>query len=225
MSIDLRPDCACVVTSRDAESVFRLRLAAYVTASEFEMTRPDLLRWSTHDEDGVVIGVWHANELVSTLRTRVVPDRAAAEDEFTCSVDLPASMFPALAFGYGATNVAFRRHGLNALLRYYFFQALQPGDGRIRTSLAVVYEGAPRVKLLKTLGYEFSRPAKIWDPEAREIAPALLAALPRNRLAPAQTRLAAMCATNIVRYPWSGEPLRIEEDVTSTKFDIDAERD
>jgi len=34
-----------------------------------------------------------------------------------------------------------------------------------------------------------------------------------------------MCATNIVRYPWSGEPLRIEEDVTSTKFGIDAARD
>jgi hypothetical protein len=32
-------------------------------------------------------------------------------------------------------------------------------------SLSVVYEGAP-------LGYEFSRPAKLWDPEkARELAP------------------------------------------------------
>ena len=167
----------------------------------------------TRDEDGIVIGVWHGNELVSTLRARVVPERAAAEDEFTCTVDLPASMFPALVFGHGATNVAFQRHGLNALLRYYFFQALRPGDGRIRASLTVVYEGASRVELLKTLGYEFSRPARMWDPEARELAPALLAALPRNRLAPAQTRLAAMCATNIVRYPWSGEPLRIEDRV------------
>jgi hypothetical protein len=189
------------------------------------MTRPQLLRWSRHDEDGIVIGVWHANELVSTLRARVAPDRATAEDEFTCTVELPASMFPALVFGHGATHVAFRRHGLNGLLRFYFFQALQPVDGRIRASLSVVYEGAPRVNLLKSLCYELSHPAKMWDPEARELAPALLAALPRDRLAPAQTRLAAMCATNIVRYPWSGEPLRIEEDVTWTKFGIDAERD
>jgi hypothetical protein len=60
------------------------------------------------------------------------------------------------------------------------------------------------------LGYEFSRPAKMWDPEARELAPALLAVLPRNHLAPAQTRLAVMCATTIVRYPWFGAPLLIE---------------
>jgi hypothetical protein len=226
MSIDLRPDCACIVTSRDAESVYRLRAREYSAAAEFEMTRPELLRWSEHDEAGVVIGIWQANELVSTLRANVVPDRAAAEDEFTCTVDLPASMFPALVFGHGATHTAFRRQGLNALLRFYFFQALQPADGQIRASLTLVYEGAPRVNLLKTLGYEFSRPAKNWDREAREVAHALLAALPRNRLAAAQARLAVMSATNIVRYPWFGKPLRVDEDVAlNAQRGIDAERD
>jgi hypothetical protein len=213
MSIDLRPDCACVVTSGDAESVYSLRVTEYAAAAEFEMTRPELLRWSEHDEAGVVIGIWHENELVSTLRAGVVPDRPTAEDEFACTVDLAASMFPALVFGHGATRTAFRRQGLNALLRFYFFQALQPVDGLIRASLTLVYEGAPRVNLLKTLGYEFSCPAKSWDPEARAVAPALLAVLPRNRVAAAQARLAAISATNIVRYPWFGEPLRIEEDV------------
>jgi len=213
MSVDLRPDCACTLTSRDAESVYRLRNGAYAAAAEFEMTRPELLRWSKRDDDGVVIGTWHANELISTLRAQVVPDRAAAGDEFACTVDLPASMFPALVFGHGATHAVFQRQGLNALLRYYFFQALQPGDGKVRASLTLVYSGASRVELLKALGYEFSRPAKVWDPEAHERAPALLAVLPRNRLAAAQDRLVALSATNIVRYPWSGEPLRIEQDV------------
>jgi hypothetical protein len=127
---------------------------------------------------------------------QVVPDRAAAEDEFDCTVDLPASMFPALVFGHGATHAGFQRQGLNALLRYYFFQALQPGDGKVRASLTLVYSGASRVELLKTLGYEFSGPAKVWDPEAHERAPALLAVLPRNRLTAAQDRLAAMSATS-----------------------------
>jgi hypothetical protein len=122
-------------------------------------------------------------------------------------------MFPALVFGHGATHTAFRRQGLNALLRFYFFQALQPADGQIRASLTLLYEGASRVNLLKTLGYELSRPAKSWDPEARAVAPALLAVLPRNRVAAALARLTAISATNIVRYPWFGEPLRVKEDV------------
>jgi len=68
MSVDLRPDCACTLTSPDAESVYRLRDGAYAAAAEFEMTRPELLRWSKRDDDGVVIGIRHANELISTVR-------------------------------------------------------------------------------------------------------------------------------------------------------------
>ncbi len=214
MATDTRPYCTCVLTRRDAQSVYRLRAQEYAAAAEFDMTQPERLQWNAYDEQGIVIGVWHANQLVSTLRALVIPERAVAEDVFACTVDLQPEMFPALAFGRGATHAAFQRRGLNALLRLYFFLALQPDDF-IRSSLALPYQGAPRINLLKKLGYELNQPKQSWDDEAREKTPALLAVLPRHRIASARALLTSLTIPNIERYPWSGIPLSIDKGNTN----------
>jgi len=208
-------DGARVVTRCDADAVFELRAKEYARAAEFEMTRPELLAWGEHDDAGTIVGVWQGGRLVATLRALVIPDRAAAEDVFACTVDLPGDMFPALMFGRGATDAALQRQGINALLRLYFLRALAADDDRIRCSIALPYEGAPRINLLRALGYELSRPVKTWDPEAREMAPALLAVLPRVRFESARARLETLCVDNVRRFPWIGAPLRLPIDAPS----------
>jgi hypothetical protein len=199
-----------VLNRDDAHRIESLRLAEYSAAPEFELLRPDLLMWDTHDDDGVVLGVWAGDELLSTLRGVVVADRAAAEDFLTCTVDLPPDRFPALVLGRGATLSPVRRLGLNALLRRLFLQAMVGPDGdTIRSSLGLPYEGASRLRLMRDLGYETQRPERIWDPEAQELRPALLAVLPRDRFGSALTMLDPLTAELVAKYPWAGSPLTL----------------
>jgi hypothetical protein len=201
-----------VLNRNDAPALDELRLREYLTAREFEMTHPEHLRWSSLDDKGAIIGVVSsAGELLSTLRGLVVSDRYGAEDVFECTVNLPASLFPALLFGRGATSTSVRGMGLNALLRLHFLQAATSEEGgkSVKSSLALPYQGAPRVELMKKLGYELQRPEQTWDSEARERAPALLAILRCEQFTTAREYLLGLARDNMSRFPWLGQRLQL----------------
>jgi GNAT superfamily N-acetyltransferase len=209
MTSGQRRDGACRLTRDDAEALFTLRAHEYGRAAEFEMLYPEMLRWDDHDETGIVLGIRHEGELVATLRGVIAMDRPAAEELFCCSVALTPDHFPALMFGRGATSARFQRQGLNALLRLYVLRAVEAEGTCLGSSLALPYEGAPRVNLLKSLGYDIHRPTSTWDVEARERTPMLLAVLPRERFAGALRMLEEMSQASLARFPWTDEPLRI----------------
>jgi hypothetical protein len=205
------PDQYVRLLSRaDEPALSQLRLREYSSAPEFEMLRPEFLGWTEHDDDGVILGVWSQGVLVSTLRGIVVRDREGAEEVFTCTVDLPENKFPALLLGRGATAASCRRMGLNALLRLYFLRAaVETAGNPVRSSLALPYEGASRVGLMRKLGYELSLPAENWDPEARGLRPALLAVLSQEKFAGAIDVLNTVGGPNLERYSWLGVPLTL----------------
>jgi hypothetical protein len=193
---------------RDADEVFELRLAAYSNASEFELVRPELLRWGPHDDAGIVLAARDDRRMLSTLRGVVVPDRDAAETELTCSVPLGPDAFPALVLAKGATLRGYGRSGLHSALRFHFLAAAL--EGRINSVLGLVYASAPRTNLMRELGYEFQVPARLWDPEGVPIQPGLFAYLSRGRVPSAHDRLAAEVADVLAAYPWHGDALRLE---------------
>jgi GNAT superfamily N-acetyltransferase len=204
-----------IVTMAAAPALNELRTREYSTAREFELLRPDLLEWSENDAKGAIVGVWCAERMVATMRALVVADRPTAEDLMTCSVDLDASHFPALVLGRGATAQSHRGLGLNSLLRVHFLRACLdeggtlPGELPVASALGLAYEGAPRLRLMRELGYALHQPEHVWDPEAREVTPALLAVLPRASFPSALARLAALAAPLERDFPWSGPRLRM----------------
>jgi hypothetical protein len=198
----------------DADAVADLRLREYGNAEEFQLLRPEMLRWSEHDEHGVILGIWAGEQFVSTLRALLVSGRQEAEDVLTCTVDLPVQSYPAIVFGRGATNRNYRRLGLNALQRLYFLRAViennkNPLAVKVNSSLALPYEGGPRLRLMEALGYQLKRPAQTWDPEAREIKPALLAMLPQDKFESAERYLANLCSAILHRCPWKGPDISL----------------
>ena len=204
-------DAACVIdraSARDAKEVFRLRVAAYSHAAEFELTRPELLRWGPHDDAAVVLAARGGGRMLSTLRGVVVADRGAAEAELTCTVSFGPEAFPALVLGKGATLRGYGRSGLHSALRFHFLAAAL--EGRVNSVLGLVYASAPRTNLMRQLGYEFHVPARLWDPEGVPIQPGLLAHLSRRRLASAHERLASEVADVLAAYPWHGDALRLD---------------
>jgi hypothetical protein len=204
-------EAACLIdraSRHDADEVFGLRLAAYGNAAEFELVRPELLRWGPHDDAGIVLAARDGGRILSTLRGVVVADRDAAEDELTCSVPLGPAAFPALVLAKGATLRGYGRSGLHSALRFHFLAAAL--EGRINSVLGLVYASAPRTNLMRELGYEFRAPARLWDPEGVPIQPGLFAYLSRGRVPSARDRLAAEVADVLAAYPWHGAALRID---------------
>jgi hypothetical protein len=200
----------CVIdraSARDADEVFELRHAAYSQAAEFELVRPELLRWGPHDDAAIVLAARSDGRMLSTLRGIMVADRDAAEAELTCTVSLRPEAFPALVLGKGATLRGYGRSGLHSALRFHLLAAAV--EGRVRSVLGLVYASAPRTNLMRQLGYEFHVPARLWDPEGVPIQPGLLAHLPQRRLASARDRLASEVAEVLAAYPWQGDALRL----------------
>jgi len=204
------------LSKHNSKDVDELRLQGYSTAREFTLLRPDLIIWGEHDDEAAVIGSWCGDVLASTLRGFVAADRVTAEDFLCCEVAASAELFPSLLLGRGATEPSFRRSGLNALLRYYFLHAAAaPAPTKpvsyVNSSIVMPYVGAPRLQLLRDLGYEMQVPARVWDPEVNDDAQPLIGVLPSTRFDSAISMLANLTAAARQRFPWRGAQLKLPE--------------
>ena len=176
-------DPAC---AREREAVVRLRRQAYAEAGEFAWNEMATLRWSDADEDGVVLGLWgdrsdtdddRATALLSTLRMSVFADARVAETFLEHSLHGVGAAWPALVLSRAATAPGRHRSGLMALLRCAYLQALAATP--LRSVLAVVYDTAPRLHSMRSVGYTLTAPQRSWDSEARALTPPLVAHLSR----------------------------------------------
>lgn len=193
-------------TRSDAAPVTELRLGCYRNAEAFELLQPHALSWGpADDQNTVLVAQDSGGALLSTTRGVIVHDGREADDALGCLNELPASLFPALLLSRGATRRVVGGGGLHSLLRYHFIRAAADAD--IGAMLGIVYEGAPRTRLMSALGYDFVRPSQVWDPELRPLRPVLVGTLPRERFAPALEKLRQMLSELLVRFPFHGAPL------------------
>jgi hypothetical protein len=189
----------------DAPAITALLLAQYRAAREFRLLRPDLIAWDGVQGAGGVAAGWdETGRLVATMRARLVGSAEAAERLLDVSVAMPASCFPAMILSRAATAPGFSRTGINSLLRWHLLRAAV-GQGA-RSALGLVYEAAPRLTLMKAIGYRFAAPARVWDPEVAPVAPPLLASLRDAELPAAVAALEDRVRDSAAAWPWRGPP-------------------
>jgi hypothetical protein len=199
-----RQGCVRLACEADRGLIGDLRRVAYQSAREFSLSDGAHLGWSDLDEVSAVITAWRGPDLVSTLRATVAEDITAAEGILTCSVELAGTAFPAMVLTKGATRPGRGAGGLHSALRYH---CLLAGDRYgVRSVLGLVYTDAPRVRTMAELGYEFRRPARVWDPEGSALTQPLFAVLPGDRLKAAIGTLASAFEETLAAYPWVGPP-------------------
>ncbi len=171
-----------VADRRHAAAVFDVRRAAYRMAPEFDWKDEAALAWNEADDSGTVIGLWDdAGALQSTLRASAFGSRAAAQAFLEYALDGADVALPTLVFSRAATRPEAARHGLFALMRVAYLQALAATP--VQSLSAIVYDGGPRLRAMADAGYTFSEPRAGWDSEAVARTPPLLAVLPRERFA------------------------------------------
>jgi hypothetical protein len=174
-------------TEQDATDIQRLRLEAYRAAPEFQLSDEGCVAWGREDAEGVVLAVWHEGVVVSTTRGNLLRDRAEAEQFLKCDLsDIPLR-YPALALSKGATSAQFGRHGLHSMLRYAFIHAAR--DYGLASVTGVLWEGAPRSRLMRRVGYEYFTPKRQWLPVSRVNTKTLVARLPSDSFAMALSTL------------------------------------
>jgi hypothetical protein len=165
-----------VVTFAHAVALLELRLLAFSKSPQFVWRDPAKLGWTPTDDEAVVFGVWCAGRLVATSRVYLRANRAQAEQAIEYDLtELPPERFPCLIAGRSATHPEHANIGLSGVLRLAMIESLLgPLAYPIRSILAVVYDGAPRVRSLRMAGYDCFACARHWDSEATAQVPPLL---------------------------------------------------
>jgi hypothetical protein len=197
---------ALVGGPREIRAVEMLRRRAYQRAPEFDVLKRSAYEWTPADDRGYVLAVWSDdNTALATMRGTVVAGRDEAETQLECAVPLAPTFFPALVLERGATCADRSHTGLNSLMRYYFIEAaLRLALGSV---LGAVFDGAPRLRLLAKLGYEFSKPERVWDPNIAPRTSVLIASLARARMAEACALLLTSLRDVHERFRWYGQPM------------------
>jgi hypothetical protein len=155
----MRPPGAYLLHSSDRHELDSHRVKNLVTAEGFT-AQPEAVAWSESDERGRVLGLYTPGGLVASLRLEVLH----RPEELTPRLDYEflghQVTFPCGLLGKAATAREFRGQGLNTYLRYLAYEILH-GEG-VRFVVGTVVPGAPRLHLLRELGYEFRENPHGW---------------------------------------------------------------
>lgn len=170
-----------VAGAPDRVAIGELRCRAFGRAREFHWIDDAALRWSAADDAGTVVALCDRDRLpLSTVRGTVFGELGAAEHFLEYSLAGMRIATPTLVMSRAATCPDHARQGLLALVRYACLQAV--AQTTIGSVITLVYEGAPRLAMMRDAGYEFIKPRAGWDSEAVAHTQPLLALLPRQRL-------------------------------------------
>jgi hypothetical protein len=198
--------CIRRATRADAAEIYSLRLSEFMRAAEFRLAEPTILLWNERDDRDVVLSVWDGlGDPVSTMRGGVVRTKHEAEERIKCSLPNEYA-FPSLLLDRGATKKEHRGKALNSALRYYFFLAIL--DLPIHSVLGAVYEKAPRVNTMMSLGYTLFAPARNRQTHLLPNRPLLITYLQHSKIQDACDKLKTLAHVALDEYPWQGNPLQ-----------------
>lgn len=187
-----------------------MRKSAYERAPEFRISQADAYLWTESDSRGHVLAAWDRSDTaLSTMRGITALTHHAAQEQLECSIDLDSSWFPTLILERAATSANNSYSGLNSLLRAHFIEAALR-DG-VSSVLGAVFDGAPRLRVLSELGYEFSLAKRMWDPNFVDHTPVHIVALARDRMPTALSTLRKRFGAVAECFPWRGPQLRLAQ--------------
>ena len=203
-------NCVGRARSEDSDTITALRVETYSGATEFKLLRPDLLGWNSASHDHIVQAGWDGDgSLVSTFQGIVANSAVEAEQILGVSVELDASCFPTFITGRAATRRSHARSGFNSVMRWHFLRATMAA--RFPSTLGLAYGGAPRLKTMFAMGYNFFCPERVWDPEVEPLAPPIVVFLHAKKHQSALTSLETGASQAIAAYPWTGPPMVLEQ--------------
>ena len=136
-------------TIDDVENVANFRIEQFKSAKEFEIVSTELIS----ELKGQVIIAELDNVIISTMQFQTLANR---EELVKCETAYIPDIFDGFQTCYlskGATSKEFRNTGINSYLRMIILNyAVQ--NNRINSMTGTAYKSAPRMNVLKRIGYK-----------------------------------------------------------------------
>ena len=190
---------------QDRDQINARRIREFQRSAQFTLIKPEKLKWNHCDDTSIVLSAWDGPCAVATMRAVAVSNAAQAESCLQCIV--PAHIdFPAMVFNSAATHWDYRGIGLNQLLRYHFLKIAMGCE--IQSLLSPMYEGAPRIRFMKALGYQFITPPLSWQKKLNPKATRILGILGRAMMPQAMNLIKTQRHEIINAYPWKGKSVQ-----------------
>ena len=169
----------------DFGAVAALRLAAYRAAPEFIIADEEAVtRWSGQ----VLVAVCPVNGMVATMQVVYCDTATQLQEPGGSAPPTSFSAYPTLLLNRGATLPGRHYHGLNSRLRLMALN-MALADARVQSLTGLVYAGAPRLNLLRELGYVFTRVEESPHQHITGNTPEFFVALLRPQFVEAQEKL------------------------------------
>ena len=137
-------------TPADSDRITEFRITQFKTAKEFELINPSLLAL----QRGHIYLIEQDDQIISTMQIETSTDKEHFQKISTAHIPDPFDDFDTAYLSKGATIKEYRNSGLNSYLRRLtLLNAIN--NASIESLTGFAYENAPRLNLLKDLGYEF----------------------------------------------------------------------
>jgi hypothetical protein len=138
----------------DRAAIDDLRRDAYGHAEDFHLFDLTPVLWDSADGDAFVLAVERGGQIVATMRATLVTDQKTIVQHLDASWPSAVPFAgPVLVLERAATAPTFQRLGLNSLLRYCFIKMAQSAG--VKLVAGTVYQGASRIRLMESIGYQF----------------------------------------------------------------------
>jgi hypothetical protein len=173
-------------TAADNSSLTAFRIAQFKTSREFEV-----LDFSHFNEcRGKVYLVESGEVLVSTVQMEKIDSLQDLVRYAHVQIPEDFSRLATLYLSKGATVKAFRKTGLNSLIRRLVLEEVI-ADPTVQSLTGVGYEHSPRLNLLKDIGYVLTEISLLDETYTRPIGKVFLLTLTRDKFQAAYERLLA----------------------------------
>jgi hypothetical protein len=136
-------------TDKDTETIADFRIQQFKTAKEFEIK--DLA--AVAKQRGKVFIAEIDGTIISTMQIEVVNNSEEFKKIETAYIPSSFDDYKTIYLSKGASTKEFRNKGLNSLLRKITLN-IALNDTEIKSLTGTAYDNAPRINLLKKLGYE-----------------------------------------------------------------------
>ena len=136
-------------TIDDAENVASFRIEQFKSAKEFQII--DLN--AVGKQRGKIFIAEIDEEIISTIQMEVINDGVVFEKIATCLIPENFKSYKTIYLSKGACAKEYRNIGLNSFLRMLILQDAIKNENILSLS-GTAYSDAPRINLLKKLGYK-----------------------------------------------------------------------
>lgn len=135
----------------DEQKIADFRIEQYKTAAEFTIVDLEALS----RQRGKILLAEFGGSIISTMQMEMVESITSFRALETAFIPLEFSDFPTIYLSKAGTTKPFRNMGLNTLLRKLVIENSLRTEA-IASVTGTAYENAPRIHLLKRLGYDIT---------------------------------------------------------------------